>query len=201
MESSYENQDFQDELDAATIYNMLENEISPLFYKINNKGLPSEWIEVIRNCIAKVAGNFTTNRMLNDYIERYYSKLDLRTKELSKDSFRKAREIAGWKKRVKNEWPFIEVVSYHKPDNSKQDISLGEEYGASVTLSIGDLKPEEIGVEMLVAVNGDKGDPHIVKTIEFVLDDYSSGLAKFSCRILAETSGAFRSCRKSLCKK
>lgn len=191
MESSYENQDFQDELDAATIYNMLENEISPLFYNVNSKGLPSEWIEVIRNCIAKVAGNFTTNRMLNDYIEKYYNKLGERTGELSKDNYSKAREIALWKKRVKNEWPFIEVVSYHKPDNSKQDISLGEEYGASVTLSIGDLSPEEIGVEMLVAVNGDKGDPHIVKTIEFRLDDYNSGLAKYSCNILAETSGAF----------
>ncbi|MDZ4059043.1 MAG: alpha-glucan family phosphorylase, partial [Bacteroidales bacterium] len=192
IERSYEDQDFQNELDAATIYNMLENEIVPLFYNINSKSLlPEGWIMTIKNTIAKVAGNFTTNRMLTDYIEQFYNKLRDRSVEMIKDDFALAREIAVWKKRVRNEWPFIEVISYHKPDSSTTDISLGEEYIAEVSLSIGDLGHEDIGVEMIIAENGTEGSPHVKKMIEFDFVEYNSGIAKYRCTILADTAGAF----------
>jgi phosphorylase/glycogen(starch) synthase len=192
IERSYEDQDFQNELDAATIYNMLENEIVPLFYNINSKSLlPEGWIKIIKNTIAKVAGNFTTNRMLTDYIEQFYNKLRDRSVEMIKDDFALAREIAVWKKRVRNEWPFIEVISYHKPDSSTTDISLGEEYIAEVSLSIGDLGHEDIGVEMIIAENGTEGSPHVKKMIEFDFVEYNSGIAKYRCTILADTAGAF----------
>jgi phosphorylase/glycogen(starch) synthase len=66
-ERTYENQEYQDEMDAAVIYNMLENEIVPLFYKRNKEGIPVEWIRHIKNTVAYVAGNYTTNRMMEDY--------------------------------------------------------------------------------------------------------------------------------------
>ncbi|HBZ24910.1 MAG TPA: alpha-glucan family phosphorylase [Rikenellaceae bacterium] len=192
LERTYENQDFQNELDAATIYNMLENEITPLFYNVTGKSkLPVEWIEFIKNTIAKVAGNFTTNRMLSDYLDRFYNKLKKRHIEIAADDFALAREIAQWKKRVRNEWPFIEVISYNKPDNTRTDISLGEEFTAEIIISTGDLKHDEIGVEMIIAENGIEGYPHIVKTIDFEFIEYVSGAAKYRCSILADTAGAF----------
>ena len=192
IERSYEDQDFQNELDAATIYNILENEIVPLYYNVSSKSLlPEGWIKTIKNTIAKVAGNFTTNRMMSDYIDRFYNKLKDRHAEMIKDDYALAREMAVWKKRVRNEWPFIEVVSYNKPDSSVSDINLGEEYMAEVSLSIGDLSFEDIGVEMLVAENGTEGNPHIKRVIEFDFVGYDSGIAKYRCTILADTAGVF----------
>ncbi|MFB0973770.1 MAG: alpha-glucan family phosphorylase, partial [Bacteroidales bacterium] len=71
MERTYDDQNFQDELDAATIYTILENEIVPTFYRRDSDGLPKEWINTIKNTVSKVASNFTTNRMLNDYLEKF----------------------------------------------------------------------------------------------------------------------------------
>lgn len=192
MENTYENQDFQNEYDAASIYNILENEIVPLFYKKRSRsGVPEAWTDMIKNTISRVASNFTTNRMLSDYIEQYYKKLAKRHCEMISDDFAQAREMALWKNRVRKEWPHIEVLSFVKPDDSKGDILVGEEHTAQVTLSIGGLSPEDIGVEIIVTENGLHGSPEIKRNIEFKLTECNGGIAVYNCSILADTAGAF----------
>lgn len=192
MENTYENQDFQNEYDAASIYNILENEIVPLFYKKrSSSGVPEAWTDMIKNTISCVASNFTTNRMLSDYIEQYYNKLAKRHCEMISDDFAQAREMALWKNRVRKEWPHIEVLSFVKPDDSKGDILVGEEHTAQVTLSIGGLSPEDIGVEIIVTENGLHGSPEIKRNIEFKLTECNGGIAVYNCSILADTAGAF----------
>lgn len=192
MENTYENQDFQNEYDAASIYNILENEIVPLFYKKrSSSGVPEAWTDMIKNTISCVASNFTTNRMLSDYIEQYYKKLAKRHCEMISDDFAQAREMALWKNRVRKEWPHIEVLSFVKPDDSKGDILVGEEHTAQVTLSIGGLSPEDIGVEIIVTENGLHGSPEIKRNIEFKLTECNGGIAVYNCSILADTAGAF----------
>jgi len=76
---TYENDEHQDQLDAATIYSMLENEIIPLYYAKNTKDYSPEWIQTIKNSIAQITPRFTTKRMMDDYIARFYSKLASRS--------------------------------------------------------------------------------------------------------------------------
>lgn len=73
-ENTYDNTDYQDQLDVETLYSLLENEIAPLFYFRDEEGLPIGWIKCIKNSIEKVASNFTMSRQLNDYINKYYTK-------------------------------------------------------------------------------------------------------------------------------
>ena len=192
-EKTYQNQDYQDQMDAATIYNMLENEIIPLFYERSStkSSYPTGWIETIKNTIAYVASNFTTNRMMTDYIEKFYNKLNERHALVIKDDFKFAREMAQWKKRVRKEWPFIEVVEYIKPDYSKADIILGNKYNAEVALSIGDLKAEDIGVEMIMAENEHDNIMYASKIYEFEFKELNKGIARYRCTIMAESAGAF----------
>ncbi len=192
MENTYENNDFQNEYDAASIYNILENEIVPLFYNDrDSRGVPERWTDTVKNTISLVASNFTTNRMLTDYIEQYYKKLAKRHFDIINNEFALARELAQWKKRVRKEWPHIEVLNYIKPDNSKGDILVGEEYSAEVVLSTGDLDPEDIGVEIIVTENGVHGSPEIIRSIEFELKECKNGIARYVCSIMADTAGAF----------
>jgi len=192
LESTYENQIFQDELDSATIYNMLENEISPLYYKNDTKsGLPVEWIKIIKNTIAKVAANFTTNRMITDYVEKFYVPLATRNKTIVENDYALARDLAFWKKTVRREWPLLEVVSYKKPDDSKSEVSLGNDYMAELELFIGELKPEDIGVEMVFAEQDSKNRMIIQIKYDFEFVSYSNGLAKFKCLMLPETAGIY----------
>ncbi|MCK7532759.1 MAG: hypothetical protein MZV63_17850 [Marinilabiliales bacterium] len=71
---TYSNQELQDDIDAETIYNMLEFEIVPAYYSKDEDGIPREWTSYIKNTMVKVAPEFTTRRMLNDYMQKYYTK-------------------------------------------------------------------------------------------------------------------------------
>ena len=108
---TYQNQEFQDRLDAATIYSLLENEIVPLYYDKDKKGISKGWCRVIKNSIAQIAPHYTMKRQLDDYYSKFYEKQAKRFGELSKDDYRLAREIALWKETVAERWDSISVVS------------------------------------------------------------------------------------------
>ena len=108
---TYQNQGYQDQLDAATIYGLLENEIVPLYYNKNKKGISEGWIKVIKNSIAQIAPHYTMKRQLDDYYDKFYVKEAKRFKEISKDNNRLAKEIAQWKEAVAERWDAINVVS------------------------------------------------------------------------------------------
>ena len=126
---TYQNQGHQDQLDAATIYGLLENEIIPLYYKKDKKGISKEWIKVIKNSIAQIAPHYTMKRQLDDYYSKFYEKQAKRFKQISKDNNRLAKEIAQWKETVAERWDAISVVS------SEWDFpSAGGEAGKKYTL-------------------------------------------------------------------
>ena len=108
---TYENQGYQDQLDAATIYGLLENDIIPLYYAKNENGYSEGWINVIKNSIATIAPHYTMKRQLDDYYEKFYQKEAKRFKELSADGNKIAKEIALWKEAVAERWDAIRVVS------------------------------------------------------------------------------------------
>lgn len=192
QQRSYADQYYQDEFDATTIYNILENEIAPMFYRKEGDGqLPVSWISQIKNTIAFVAANFTTNRMLTDYINQYYSKLAIRGQKMVSDDFALAREIAQWKKKMRREWPLIEILDYSKPDYAKSDIMMGEEYIATLTLVIGDLSPEDVGAEILVTEAENSSGNEIVRRFKFKLTEFDKGVAKYKCIMVAGAAGAF----------
>ena len=109
---TYQNQGYQDNLDAATIYGLLENEIIPLYYDKDKKtGLSKGWVKVIKNSIAQIAPHYTMKRQLDDYYEKFYNKQAKRFKALSKDNNKLAKELAQWKETVAERWDAIRVVS------------------------------------------------------------------------------------------
>ena len=108
---TYQNQGYQDQLDAATIYGLLENEIIPLYYDKDKKGLSKGWIKVVKNSIAQIAPHYTMKRQLDDYYSKFYEKQAKRFKELSKNDNRLAKDIAMWKEAVAERWDAINVVS------------------------------------------------------------------------------------------
>jgi starch phosphorylase len=130
---TYENQQFQDQLDAATIYSMLENEIIPLFYAKNAKGYSPEWIQYIKNSIAKIAPYYTTKRMFDDYVHRFYDVLANRSNDLTGNHFAKAKALAEWKEEVSQHWNEIEVVSITYDNNT---INRGLEVGQSLSIQV-----------------------------------------------------------------
>ena len=86
------------------IYNTIEEQIAPKYYARDTDGIPHEWVSSVKRCVADIASNFTTNRMLTDYENRFYDKLAARKREMSAEAYRMAREIAAWKRKVSAAW-------------------------------------------------------------------------------------------------
>ena len=190
MERTYENQAFQDELDVETIYNIIEDDIAPMFYNRDEHGVSKAWMSHIKNTIADVASNFTTNRMLNDYEEKFYRKMAARYAQLVKNDYAEAIAMADWKKKLTREWEHIELISYTQPDNPNA-FALGKEVEISATLLTGALHPDDIGVELVFTEQLKDGEFKIKRTFEFTLDAYNDGEATYKAKIVPEDPGMF----------
>jgi starch phosphorylase len=151
---TYENDTYQDQLDAATIYSMLENEIVPLYYAKNTKGYSPEWIQYIKNSIAQITPRFTTKRMIDDYIERFYTKLSSRSAVIKADNYAKAKEIAAWKEKIAQGWDAIEVLNIDIPEKLLHNPQVGEDYNINIVIDVKGINDNGIGVELVTTKSG-----------------------------------------------
>jgi hypothetical protein len=149
IERSFDNQELQDELDAERIYTFLENDITDKFYRRNDHNIPEDWVGMIRNNIAHVAPEFTMNRMLRDYIDRFYMKLYDRSVMLRDKDYHVPKELAHWKNRILTHWKNIKVLEYDIPDVTREEFVVGETYTGKIVLDLDVLNADEIGVEMV----------------------------------------------------
>ncbi len=146
---TYENQAHQDQLDAATIYQMLESEIIPMYYSKNAKGYSPQWVQTIKNSVTKITPRFTTKRMMDDYFAKFYNKLAKRHAMLEADNFKKAKELAAWKEDVASKWDKIEVIKAGYSDVYNQP-NVGDTLGFQAEIDIKDIQDKNsIGVELV----------------------------------------------------
>ena len=162
---TYDNQAFQDELDAATIYSLLENDIVPTYYNRNDDGVSTEWIEYIRKSVSEIAPHYTTKRMLDDYIHKFYSKQHKRVLNLKADENKLAKELAEWKINVIGQWDSIEIKSVDIPDFVSIQPKIGESFSLNVVVDIKGLKPEDLGIELVQVAEDDETHKQYVKEL------------------------------------
>ena len=121
--------------------------MAPLFYKRDVRGVPVGWVSMIQKSISEVAPEFTMNRMLRDYIERFYTGLYKRTLKLRENEYEMASRLATWKRKILNAWSQIEVVSVVYPDTNRPNITVGTNYISEVVLDLKTLSSREVGIE------------------------------------------------------
>ncbi len=188
-ERTYAEQEIQNVLDASMLYQIMEDEIAPLYYKQNETGLPIGWIQFVKKNIADIAPRFTMKRMIDDYIRKYYVPQIERSKLIYSDNYKLTRELVQWKEQLTNQWSNIEVLEVKYPDSSIRPLSLGEIFEAQISLRLNGIAPEHIGVEV---VHGDKEDEEIQKitnVFELNLDKTIDGVAIYKCDIQIPKSG------------
>ena len=189
---TYENQQYQDQLDAATIYQMLESEIIPTYYAKNSKGYSPEWIQYIKNSMSQIAYNYTMKRMLDDYIDRFYKKLATRSAVLVKDNYAKVKEIAAWKEEVVAKWDSIEVVSCEKTEELvKGSLESGKEYTITYVIDEKGLN-DAIGLELVTTYTAQDGKQHVYSVAPFEVVKKEGDLYTFQATHKLENAGSFK---------
>ena len=193
QERTYELQNYQDQLDAATIYSLLENEIVPLYYEKNKNGYSENWIKVIKNSIATIAPHYTMKRQLDDYYDKFYNKQAARFAKLSANNNREAIEIAQWKEAVAERWDAISVVS--------KDTSFLNEGGMTgKKVKIRYVIDEQgldnaVGLELVtLKPDTNTSDRRIYSVHEFKMVGSEGNRYTFELTVVPEHAGSFKSC-------
>ena len=188
---TYQDQRYQDEMDAETIYNTLENEIVPLYYARNVHEVPTGWVAAMKKCLNEISPRFTMKRMMDDYFDQYYNKLIERTNWMRANRYKKAFEINAWKTRVRNNWDKVEVKSLILPDTNVRPLTFGEQFIAEITLLTPDLEPGDLAVELLFGRKNKDMVEEITSVYKMKLVDSGDGWVKYYIKVPITRAGVY----------
>lgn len=186
---TYQNQGYQDQLDAATIYNMLENDIVPMYYNKCKEGYSKEWIQVVKNSIATIAPHYTMKRQLDDYYDKFYNKQAARFKKLSANDNALAKEIALWKESVAERWDSIHVVS--KNDALANGVETGKKYKIQYVIDEQGLN-DAVGLELVVLKNQVEDGKQVYAVYPFKVKGHEGNNFTFEAEIEPVNAGSFK---------
>jgi starch phosphorylase len=139
--------DRRDDIEAAALYDLLEQRITPRFYERGRAGLPDRWIEMVRQTLTLLGPKVLAGRMVREYVERLYVPAALAHRALTPDT---AGELAGWKARVRAAWPGVRV-DHVETTATTATAELGTSVGLRVRVALGELSPDDVEVQ---AVSG-----------------------------------------------
>jgi starch phosphorylase len=159
----YSDHGYQDRVEAGALYDLLENEVVPLFYRRGADNVPQGWVTLMRSSIRALCPVFNTNRMVHQYLVDGYLRADARRAHLEEDEYRRARDLAAWKERVRKGWRDVRVskVEVRTPEQAH----VGELFEVRAVVQLGTLSPDDVTPQVYMGKlheSRDIIDPEIV---------------------------------------
>jgi starch phosphorylase len=143
---SYDNRDYQDQVEADALYELLEHDVIPTYYERGAEGLPRRWIAVQKASIATLCYFFNTHRMVQEYTDSFYLQAHRRYVDLEAGGAERAKVLSAWIDRIRRHWPDVQVETVdHGP---LEGISVGDRISASARIRLGELAPKDVCVQM-----------------------------------------------------
>ena len=176
---------YQDDVESTALYDLLENEIVPTFYERSSDDVPREWTRIMKNSMRTVNAEFNTNRMVEEYTERFYIPCFENAARLGSGQFAKARELAEWRHRVSRGWDKVAITRVEAPPRGAHP--MGTSLAVSAQLVLGDVPVDEILVEVyhgLLDANGQitGGETATLFPGEVQVDGSVSFTGEIACR-------------------
>ncbi len=185
---SYANLDAGDDIESKALYDLLENQIIPLFYDRDENGMPRQWIGRMKQCISSLAPLFNTNRMVRDYTEKLYLPSVNRATMLAKSNLKKSIEMAHQKYRLRAAWGKL-VIEEVKADVNRE-LNVREKLDIEVIVNLGELQPDEVIVQVYLGELDNDGQLRNGQAFDFKhQEDLGAGRHRFTGDITAMTSG------------
>jgi starch phosphorylase len=184
----YTDHDYQDEVEARQLYHILESQIVPLFYTRAEDLLPRGWITKVKNSMKKLGPFFNTHRMVQEYFKKFYEPAYEKRKELQKEKWAKAIELADWKEKIRDKWSHIKVekVLNGKKSNS---IFVGEEFPVNSEINLGELTPDDVEVQLYFGPVENQDDPELNSTVVMSPANSNNGVINYKGNIVTKHSG------------
>jgi starch phosphorylase len=161
---TYSDGNVQDQLESQALYDILEKQIVPMFYKRTVDNVPREWIGRMKNCMRKLAPAFNTNRMVRDYTEKFYVPSDARGRILVANSLERSIALAKAKDVLRSRWGGVKIVGVHVAGNGHYRV--GEDMQVEALIDLPDIDPKEVAVELYagpISATGQIGTPKVLR--------------------------------------
>ncbi len=143
----YDDPELQDRLEAKALYNIIENQIVPIFYDRDKNDIPVNWLRIVKESMKNICPVFSSNRMLTEYTSRFYVPAYKGTVKLSENDYSGARELAAWMEKVRENWHSVRIESVESEiDNGTCEV--GDPIPVKVALRAEGLKPSDLLVEI-----------------------------------------------------
>ena len=189
--AEYKNYEDQDDSDAVSLYDMLENKIIPTYYNVNEKGYSEEWLKIMKNTIATNAGNYSTARMLKDYVQKIYLPLIENNKKYYND-LQKVSEFEEWKNRIKENFDLIKIKQCN---NNYNDITIDAgnniTVGCEVKLPAGVIDKESIEVQVFYGKITEKGIVDDIQITPMEVEDEDKEKITYKAKIALKAGGDY----------
>ncbi len=191
LDRTYQDQHLQNELDAETIYNVLESEIIPAYFTTDENGVQANWVKFVKNIIADVAPVYTMKRMLDHYYERFYDKLFASIQNIRNQGYAAAKDLSAWKDAVRSRWAAVAVLEANTFDAANHSLPVGESFTASVRLSLAGLSAEHIGVEAVFFKRLNENELELKRVMPFDLKGSTDDTAVFELDMDPKLAGVY----------
>ena len=139
--------EFQSAVDANSLYQLLENQIIPLYYAKPDGKLPLAWLQLMRESIRSVTPVFNTHRMVEEYTERLYIPAARSHENFAQNGCEPATQLSQWKTRMRKDWPQVRIHDVQVGNKDRQNILVGESLQVSAHVYLGDVDPNHVRVE------------------------------------------------------
>ncbi|MBC8138058.1 MAG: alpha-glucan family phosphorylase [Fibrella sp.] len=185
----YDDHAYQDHVEAMDIYETLEREIVPLFYKRGTDGLPMGWLAKMKASMKKLSPLYSTARMVQEYAETYYVPAARRAAKVAEGDFAIAKTLVAWKKNIRERWGDVRIESVTAP--SKDKIAAGEPATIAATVHLGSsLKPADVSVQLFAGpVDADRSMLAFTSTVMTLGTESGNGVYEYAGSLPSDKSG------------
>ncbi|WP_420460398.1 alpha-glucan family phosphorylase [Neolewinella sp.] len=191
LERTYEDQHLQNELDAETMYSVLEDEIIPIYFDRDQRGVSERWMSYVKQIIAEVAPTFTMKRMMDDYYARFYLPLGRSAAAVRQQDMQAGKDYAAWKEDTAAKWDGIDTIENNTLDTVNHALPVGENFSAEVVIATNGIDPEHLVLEALFYQRMSEEKIVLRRIQSFKLKDSSQGKATYSISIDPHLAGVY----------
>ena len=185
----YDDHDAQDDIESRDLYNILEKEVIPLFYRRGNDELPRGWIEKMKAGLHDLVPVFNSHRMVQEYIDRFYLPCSARYNRLSNDEFAETKSLASWRQKVMTGWNSISVQDVISDEG--RDIPIGDKLEITAKVVLGELSTDDVTVEAYFGRLDHQSEFKERETKELLPVSLEGGVQIFKGEIVCSGTGRF----------
>lgn len=178
----------RDAVEAKLLYSLLENDVVPLFFERDSRGCPVGWVNTLKASMKRLAARFSSDRMVAEYVERFYLPTAHRFRSLASGDVRNIEELATWKRKLRDHWSEVQVLEVSAPGMEAQ---LGKPFQIGARVRLGTVSPADVDVQLYHGALDARDELHETGVLSMAHQGGADGVHSYATSVPFQTSGRY----------